>query len=1146
MDISKLYFDYTNAILYVSDGHEISRLDSFWNPQPIFNSQDITIDNFFVENDKIYILTNLTNSCKLYTINSQAEYQLIFDFNCKINNVVFANYAVLISNDKIFDKTGKILYTFNNKEIICSTYNIKDDEIYLSTNKEVFIITKNTYGEYSSFKEVDFSLSAFEEISSISYFNGYLYLDIQTQNTHKLYKISTSFSLYDKYTPTYLKQNNVDISNALVYNNNFISNGYKVYSLENFKLLANSLPYNITGISRKKYNKNDYMVCTSGYYLLISKINYDGNTKNERWSSKIIYNNGDENTSNDSFIGIDWDGNYDDDEANAYVFSQSKIYYLNSNDTINNKNIIYNLFDGITNIDSELQTYSNKWYTVNQWEESKNSNYSTTTDAKCSYILEAPKNCIITGLRYTNNDVYVALHNTSINVSDDSYQSGIYKLTKTTVSGKPQILLSSTSTVPLDNIKAYMFDYINGYWYYSNGQSLYKYLGNNTSKELSDITLKNGQSISNISKILKDNVENIRVFLNDGTLIEQNTGTNALKTISTKIAFDESKKLKLYNTPNTLLIDDGQFVYNIIENNGMSDELYQICFVGLDFEGYKLIQSNNSIFMLYDGSLKNIPLNNRIYDSTYYTGYYTDSVPHKWSGAAPYFYISNVLQYNKYSCSRLEFLNSLVPSFEYEFCKLMNDIPNAYIDNLKQIIQTSIENEGLFLEGDNENIVLNQIINSVSKMSAEAVGMFITDRFAEQAGNREIQVQFAKDVLERCISDTENDITKDFYNIYIKYAKEILKDALMGYNAITDEAYNEYDATGENNSLQNLVVKYYQNHKMEWCNVMIKLIESDIVNSDIYLIPLKSTEYSIKISTYIFKDNQFVKCYYPNVSFHFSKDKIIYGYLNELDGKFYEDEQYTLPIAGNVECIYINNSEKYIKVNFSEHDTNYHNKFYNDIIAIKNSLSSSLSLEELRRVAISKLQNYNYAVSPSDEWKAIISEAVNELYIPQQGENYRAIVRDSNMNPIHWDELPNDINVDTFTYALDIVLNIVKATIIYHISALVDKADVLCYSCMDASSIIGRLISKNTVVYKNIRDMIIDKVTDAKSKEEILDCFNTTHIELPTDSNLIDILNIQSALYAKYMTQIVTNKIINEASIDIEGNIVEQTEKEEE
>ena len=212
-------------------------------------------------------------------------------------------------------------------------------------------------------------------------------------------------------------------------------------------------------------------------------------------------------------------------------------------------------------------------------------------------------------------------------------------------------------------------------------------------------------------------------------------------------------------------------------------------------------------------------------------------------------------------------------------------------------------------------------------------------------------------------------------------------------------------------------------------------------------------------------------------------------------------------------------------------DNAWHKMFYNALDNISDNLPEDF--EDAKEYAIRELGRIDYKFQPAWQWKALITQSVMELYIPTQGEQYKKIILDSNMYPIQWNELPVGIDNEAFDYALTALLYAIKQRLITNVMILVDNGQVRCFSCVDASSVIKKIIDRNASIWSRQGKKIKSNIESSESVSDIKKALKATETYDPTLFLLENILNEQSKLYAKYLDMIIDEQVIRDNDTEV-------------
>ena len=232
--------------------------------------------------------------------------------------------------------------------------------------------------------------------------------------------------------------------------------------------------------------------------------------------------------------------------------------------------------------------------------------------------------------------------------------------------------------------------------------------------------------------------------------------------------------------------------------------------------------------------------------------------------------------------------------------------------------------------------------------------------------------------------------------------------------------------------------------------------------------------------------------------------------------------------------VYIDLAAESFSSNFDTEDAAWHNIFYDEVLYAKEHLPITEDFNVFKAAALEALNGINYKPYPSDVWQMLITKAVTEYYIPQQGEQFRQIVLDSNMYPIQWGELPEKIDRTAFDYALTTLLYAIKQRLITNITILVDGGKVKCYSCVDASTVIKKMVNKNGNIWNNLLNFAKARVNRATNIADVRKAFDIVKTFEPSRPMLEVILNQQSRLYSKYIDQLIEAQIINDNETEVE------------
>ena len=246
----------------------------------------------------------------------------------------------------------------------------------------------------------------------------------------------------------------------------------------------------------------------------------------------------------------------------------------------------------------------------------------------------------------------------------------------------------------------------------------------------------------------------------------------------------------------------------------------------------------------------------------------------------------------------------------------------------------------------------------------------------------------------------------------------------------------------------------------------------------------------------------------------------------------YYEYTYSYSTPYNDGKVYIDLDATSYDSNFDTEDTAWHESFYTSVADAKEEVTSE-DLDEAKAQALAALNGLTYIIEPSAEWQMLITKSVTEYYIPKQGDQFRQIIYNSDMYPIQWDELPEKIDHDAFDYALTALLYAIKQRLMTNITILVDGGKVKCYSCVDASTVIRKMMERNGVIWSNQIKFAKSKVTKATSVDGVKKAFDMIKTFDPSRNMLEKLLIKQSRLYASYIDQIIEVQVINDNETEV-------------
>lgn len=848
-DIVSIFSDVNTRKIYVATEHKIYTVDTSYNAKQIFETKD-SIKNVFYFENYVYYITGST----VKKVSGDSASATI--------NISGSTLSVINSNPVfIYSSTDKSLYKPNSETAFLSIGDVQFHTYDAENNVIYFIIKEGS--DYKRLKMVqdkdgNYQIETSGSLSKVPYgmacFNGSLYIVLK-DSSGKYYMSKMAAGLSFNST-NYTVEGQGPSNDLFIWSDDsFATDGNGIYTNSKGKLTYKTLAStNINCITKKNYSGKDYYVCSGGLNLYITEINsygYRWNTKRLGLTTKLD-DNGHDGVP-DNVAGITWLNN----SYGQYLLvnSQNHIY------TYSNMSDIFS----VASPGAETPIKYKEFKDFNEWFKIEDPDID---DIDYSAKLDIKDNCVVTAMRSINNQLYIALYNPNFVRGGNSVKCGIYKASVTGSKGNISIDYDHPITSSETKVKIYSFEYINKCWYYTDGTDLY----NATFNSAVSLKLKEDRAIY-ISTLNGK----IAIYTSKAILTEASTET--FTDIKSLVKYSAASLPQIASTRNTLLFSDGSCVYNIV-NNGedrINADLFQICYHNSPLP-FKLIQSCDAVFIVSKNTIKKIPLYSSLTSANYGCGYYTDTTLNKWYGAAPYYFASNVLNEGKNSEQRNIFLLNFRENFKVELTKLLKNIPDAFVRYTQESLVKQLKKLGVEIEGDDGQIV-DLIIDSVSSTTANSMGMYIQSKFLEKIGDDETYETFATQVYKACVSDLTNNMTKDFYDIFEELYNSIVTEAIMEKNLGRSGLYNH-------------LLRYYQNHKSEWAKSMTDLIDVDVVERELYEIPLNTT-YDVQLNTYRFDYDagEYKYEYIANPSAKFLKSNIFRGYL--YGGKFYSDKEHT-------------------------------------------------------------------------------------------------------------------------------------------------------------------------------------------------------------------------------------------------------------
>ena len=890
-DIVDIYHDPDTRKIFIATASKIYQLNDDYSTTVIKEGL-LNVSKVYYYNDAVhYIIGN-----EICEVGSQDSFTL------ENPKIIYSNPLLLYDDTegKVYSPadgseieglttTGTIKFTaFDHQNNVIYYVNCVDDEWNL------YRITKKSDGTYAPEK-----LCVVGEIFGLAYYNGTLYLVKKNGNEYYVAKIQAGL-FFDKTDYTY--SSNINEANLIYTDGSLATDGTYIYSQTSSSISAPQKTLGaINSITKKEYNNNDYYVATGGTKIYVSRVNDNGLS----WYSKDIdgsYIKIDENDPNsnksipDNIAGCLW---FDNTAFGScfIAYSQTNIYLFGP-DTVERIFILPALPKREALRTKDFASFKSWFYTIDE---------SPSQLLKCSHILELGEyGCIITGIRVIDNELYVSLYNPALNSysNENVIKSGIYKLTVSHPSQEYSIDININTpiyTVGEDNHKIYSFNRINNNLYFTDGKTLF----NDTTSSENDLGLDSSDRAINIF----NNSNKVRIFTSKA-MLDENYASSLGEIVSSVNYRTTNDDFMIASTENILMISDNNYIFSSVDNgeDRIDSELFQVCFKK-GVNGYRLIQSNNAVFIVSGNLIKRVPFYDIVSSSNYGCGYVTDTTPHKWYGAAPYYFASNVLNNRKNKLNRELFIKSFTENFKVELEKLLKHIPDAFVDYTRDKLVENLKKMDVDIEGDDGQIA-DFIINSVASTTAGSVGMYVRSKFMDKIGDDTTYQTFAENVYKACVSDATNNMTKDFYDIFEELYFSIISEALSELH---------YGPNG----ISTFLLRYYQNHKAEWAQSMTDLINVDTVDPEWYESVLKDT---IKLKQTSYRFNYETGEYEYQAPIYVDKEcEQIEGYFDVATNKFYSDPEHqtviddrtfdstdqTWSIDGNVICYKNDDDDKF-------------------------------------------------------------------------------------------------------------------------------------------------------------------------------------------------------------------------------------------
>lgn len=895
-----IYSDPNTRRIYVASSRIVFTVNKDYTTSQLFTAEGI-IYKIYIYNGIVHYLT-YDSSQQKYIIkrwvsnNTSGEIETVGSISTNEDiDIIFSNPIILLvkGTNEIYDGEGNpisqdVLHITDNIKYHC--YDIDNDVIYyISTSNKLWQITSveddNGFVYYYPKKIYDFED---DTPYGLRYFNNILYIIKKKDELYYLTKINAGVS-FNRNDYSYDENFTGEIKNIIWTDGKYATDGSNIFEIKNKNKLYYRYSIDSTNcVSEFTYNSNTYIICTSGTKIYIAKKPRE-NSEPIKWYEKTIDTTTYDDESPDNIAGHFW---YKNSYGNNFVvYSQRRIYVFGPSDISK----IFELVDTRTIpalLNKEFASFES-WFT-------DNSEQNVLPPLVPTSKTDISENCLITTMKVIGGTIYAALFNPLVSSRSDNGKdvaSGIYKCSISKISGNFQFVIDYQNYIfSADNkTRIYSFNKKDEEFYYIDSDKLY----NITTHSATDLKLK---EFSDGALLIDDD---INIYTSKALL--ESSQIKAENKLNSLVNYESKDLPEIAATRNTFILFDGTYAYNIVDNgeDEINSDMFQICYRRLSSgESVKLIQSNDSIFFVSNNKIiKKLPFYSSIDSCEYGCGYYVDTAPNKWHSAAPYYFASNVLNSNKNKVQRDLFLFNFRENFKVELQKLLIEMPDAFIAYMEKKVRGALNEANISIDGDDGQII-NIIKDSVAETTATSFAMYVREKFMQRIGNDDTYETFASAVYSACKADTTNNMTKQFYDIFVEFANSIIKESIIIRNLGRD-------------GMSKALLRYYQNHKAEWAKSMTDLIDVDIVDPDIYEMPLKNTQ-TLEQKTYRFSynENKYKFEFIPNPSADFLDENIIKGYYYE--GKFYYDPEHTQEIdprqkdsegnyvdgSGNIICFY--------------------------------------------------------------------------------------------------------------------------------------------------------------------------------------------------------------------------------------------------
>lgn len=960
-DIVDIYHNPDSKKIYIASEHKLYQVEDNYSTTVLYEIE-ASIKNIYGYGNSLYYITD---EDKIYKFGSDTLIKTLSGVK-----VVLSNPIILCNSTGFYDYKGdSIGITTSNLKYQC--YDMNDDIIYYvdyTDSKYKLYQLEKADDEWASVEIAD----NLNPVYGMSYFNGILYV-LRKMNNNKYYlsKISAGYHFDVSDYSFDLNQKRIIWTDGT-----YATSGNDIYSVSGtnsktftYKTKCN----NINCVASTTYNSRNYLICSGGSHLYVSENGSNGFI----WNKKLLIGENDEialddkNGVPDNIAGcFFFDNSYG---KNFVAYSQQRFY------VVGNKNIstLFNVksSNGPGKLFRKETKSFNSW-----WDDTGEPVIPDKVTITSRLTIES--GLIITAVNMVNNNPYVAL----FNVGNKDIKTGIYPAIIS--NGSISILYSSpVVTVNNSSIKIYSFMYKGGEWYYTDGKFLYQPRTNSKY----DLPLTKDKNGNNDGALFMDSNLNI---LTSRQYMKKAVGKSYGDVTSLVNYETASSSVQVASTRNTLMFSDGTYVYNIVDNgeDKIDYDLFQICYED-NSANYRLIPSCDAVFIVSGNAIKKIPLYSTLTSSNYGCGYYTDTTFNKWLSAAPYYFVSNVLNSKKSKLQKDLFTLKFKENFKVELEKLLKNIPDAFVMYTKDRLIKKLDELDVSIDGDDGQI-LSLIKDSVASTVSTSVGMYVQQKFFEKIGDDATYESFAQSVYDACMADTENNMTKDFYDIFEEFYLSVISKVEPG----SEETY-----------IAESLIRYYQTHKAEWAKSMTDLIDIDKVEPTIYemILNASSASFAQKSYKYDYSLNNYVFDYVASPRAEYNEDEIINAYLkNDAPAgastpqyNFYEREYEAVgnsTISSDVQY-YVKDGDEYDEIGFD--DINIYYTAYQE----SSEASTVYYVVENNADINPDYETYYKKVGASYASVAASELTYNTYYeLADKIIDERTLVRDESSNPLYY------------------------------------------------------------------------------------------------------------------------------------------------